>query len=142
MSGTWKTGMLSRRTPKCWLTRPRDASQWVTGLRDTIEVFEQGTPQFRHMYWRKTFDTEGYQKEFEPPLEQTWAYTLPTTKELAADRALSKSYIAILPPDEKANVRKTVEDIIDREEKVWIDKDNGVFEYPYKTWAVVGLKKL
>lgn len=110
-------------------------------MRDTIEVFEQGTPQFRLMEWRKTFDTEGYQKEFEPPLEKTWTYTIPTTKELAADRALSKSYMAIQPPDVKAKTRTTIEGIIDREDKMWIDQDKGVFEYPYKTWVVVSLKK-
>jgi hypothetical protein len=75
-------------------------------------------------------------------VEKIWRYTLETTLESTVDRACSKSYIAILPDDEKAAVRKDVAAIVtEGEDKVWIDEQKGTFEYPYKGYVVIAQKK-
>ena len=120
----------------------RDGARWASEVRDVIEVQEQGTPQFRHMYWRQTFDTQSYQREFNPPEENTWTYKLQADKEIVVDRASSKSYVAVLPDDKKAEVQEEIRKIVDQGlDRVWIDETQGLFEYPYKTWAVIAHKK-
>jgi hypothetical protein len=68
-----------------------DRAQWVSQIRNFVEVHEQGVPQFRHML----VDTKSYKKKFQSPHEKIWEYHLEGTKDSAVDRALSKSYIAI-----------------------------------------------
>jgi hypothetical protein len=58
------------------------------------------------------------------------------------DRAQSKSYISVLPPDEKANVVEDIKVILQRGDgMVWINKEEGTYQYPYKTYVVVSRKK-
>lgn len=119
----------------------RDAARWVAQLRNRIEQHENGTPQFRLNLWRQIFDTPSYKKFFVSPLEKDWSYTLPGTIDIVLDRASSKSYVAILPEDEKTKVREDVRTIVERgEDKVWTDEAQGVFEYPYKTYVVIAHK--
>lgn len=92
------------------------------------------------MLWRDTFDTTSYHKFFKLPEEQTWDHVLEATKESVVTRALSKSYIAILPEDTKLRVKIDLGKIIDQGDKVWIDESEGTFEYPYTTWVVVARK--
>jgi len=125
-----------------WNLEDRDRARWVSEVRDVIQVHEQNTPQFRHMYWRQTFDTPSYQREFNPPEERTWSYKLRATKEIVVDRASSKSYIAVLPDDKKAQVQEEIRKIVDHGlDRVWIDEMQGIFEYPYKTWVVIAHKR-
>ncbi|PPQ80173.1 hypothetical protein CVT24_006569 [Panaeolus cyanescens] len=128
-----------------WNLEDRDGAPWVARLRDTIEVHEKGTPQFRHMYWRATFSTPTYTSLFDPPSENVYTYTLTGTKESVVDRACSKSYIAVLEENEKKGVIQKIKDMLEeegREGRVkWIDEERGVFEYPYKCWVVVAQKK-
>ena len=120
----------------------RDGARWVAELRDLIEVHEQGSPQFRHMNWRQTFDTLSYQREFNPPEEETWTYKLQANKEIAVDRASSKSYVAILPDDKRAEVQEEIRKIVDQGlDRVWIDEKQGLFEFPYEAWLVIAHKK-
>ena len=92
--------------------------------------------------WRQAFSTETYNKNFKPPEEKEWAYHLVGSEEICVDRALSKSYISILPPDEKGRVIETIKAIVAKGDgKVWIDESKGVFEYPYKTLVVLARKK-
>lgn len=93
------------------------------------------------MLWRQVFDTPSYQKAFGPPQEKTWDYVLPATKETVIDRAFSKSYIAILPENEKARLQIELRKIIDLADKVWINEQDGIFEYPYTTWVVIAQKQ-
>ena len=125
------------------MSRKRDGAKWVAQIRDLIETYEQGTPQFRHGYWRQTFDTVSYQKYFQPHEQKTWSYHIQGTRESAVDRASSKSYIAVLPPDEKAAVQDAIRKIVDDDGagKVWINESEGIFEYPYKVDVVIAHKK-
>jgi len=119
----------------------RDRAEWVAKIRDLIEMHERGTPQFRHMLWRKTFDIQAYQNLFQSPEEKTWEYSLEATEQSVVDRALSKSYIAILPDDKKAGAQEEIRKILRTSNKVWLNEPEGVFEYPYKAWVVVCHKK-
>ncbi|CAL1704518.1 unnamed protein product [Somion occarium] len=125
-----------------WNLEDRDAAPWVAQLRDRIEAHENGTPQFRLNLWRAVFSTSSYNKLFDAPDEKVFEYILPGTREIVVERASTKSYIAVLPPDEKEKVRKDVGEIVDRGDGLkWIEKEKGIFEYPYRTLVVVWRKK-
>ncbi|THU89516.1 S-adenosyl-L-methionine-dependent methyltransferase [Dendrothele bispora CBS 962.96] len=125
-----------------WNLEDRDAARWVAGLRNRIEQHESGSPQFRLGLWRKAFETIAYNKFFEPQEERVFQYTLETTEDQVLDRACSKSYIAVLPPDEKEKVVSDVRAVLQKgEDKEWIDESKGVFKYPYQTFVVVCRKK-
>ena len=59
------------------------------------------------------------------------------------DREMSKSYIAVLPQDQKATLRDAILKIVDDDggEKVWINEPEGIFEYPYRADVLISLKK-
>ncbi|KAF8654102.1 hypothetical protein AX16_003635 [Volvariella volvacea WC 439] len=125
-----------------WNLEDRDHARWVAQLRERIEQHENNTPQFRLGLWRQTFDTTNYNAFFKPQQEHVWSYHLPTTVDTAIDRALSKSYIAMLPEVEKNKVQEDIKEILARgDDRTWIDKNAGVFEYPYKTWLVIAEKR-
>ncbi|KAI6150416.1 S-adenosyl-L-methionine-dependent methyltransferase [Pisolithus tinctorius] len=125
-----------------WNLEDRDRAGWVAQLRERIERHEQGTPQFRLGLWREAFTTPSYLQNFEEPRENVWEHHLVTTESLCVDRALSKSYMAILPPEEKDKAISDLKTILARgDDRVWVDKDQGTFEYPYKTYVVVSRKK-
>lgn len=125
-----------------WNLEDREGAPWVAQLRDTYERFENGTPQFRLNLWRATFTAPSYTSNFEIAKEDLWKWTLHATRNLVIDRVASKSYVAILPDEQKEEVKKDVGKIVDRGDGlVWVDKDQGVFEYPYYTLAVVWRKR-
>ncbi|KAN0076854.1 hypothetical protein V8E55_010709 [Tylopilus felleus] len=125
-----------------WNLEDRGAAGWVAQLRDRIEKYEQGTPQFRLGLWRQAFSTEAYNNNFKLPEEKEWIYHLEISEEICVDRALSKSYTAILPPDEKEKVSQDIKAILAKGDgKIWIDESKGIFQYPYKTLVVLSRKK-
>ncbi|KAF9815295.1 hypothetical protein IEO21_04658 [Rhodonia placenta] len=125
-----------------WNLEDRDGAAWVAQLRDRIEQHENGTPQFRLNLWEATFSTPSYQKFFEPPVRERWSYALQGTRDIVVNRALSKSYIAVLPPDEKEKVVKDIEQILEKKDGVkWEDQEKGIFEYPYSTLVVISKRK-
>jgi len=125
-----------------WNLEDRQTARWVAQVRDRVERHEQGSPQFRLGLWRQAFDTAEYQKVFEPPQEQRWSAPLPATLDIVVDRACSKSYMAILPDDEKVKVREDLAAIVKKgDDKVWINESEGVFEYPYSTDVVIARRK-
>ena len=95
------------------------------------------------MYWRQTFDTPSYKREFNPPEEKTWSYTVHANKELVVDRVSSRSYFAILPDDKKSKVQQEIRKLVEQgHDKVWVDEAQGLFEYPYKTCIVIAHKRV
>ena len=115
-----------------------DSAAWIGQVRDRIERYELGTPQFRLGLWRKLFETPSYQKLFQPPIEEVWSYTLDGSIDIVTNRALSKSYIAIQPEDVKSKLRDEIRAVLERGDgKKWVDEDKGIFEYPYKTYVVI-----
>ncbi|KIY72187.1 S-adenosyl-L-methionine-dependent methyltransferase [Cylindrobasidium torrendii FP15055 ss-10] len=125
-----------------WNLEDRNTAAWVAQLRDRLEKHENGTPQFRLGLWRATWDTPSYQKHFKPPVEQTWSYHIPGTVEGAIERAGSKSYIQTLAPSDREAALADVKRIVEQGDGMkWIDKDAGIFEYPYNTLLVLAHKK-
>ncbi|KAF9218391.1 S-adenosyl-L-methionine-dependent methyltransferase [Gyrodon lividus] len=125
-----------------WNLEDRDRAGWVAQLRDRIERHEQGTPQFRLGLWRQAFTTQSYLENFKEPEEKEWAYYLDTSAKICTERALSKSYIAVLPPDEKTKVAEDIKAIVEKGDgRAWVNESEGVFQYPYKTLVVVSRKK-
>ena len=47
----------------------------------------------------------------------------------------------MLPADKKAEIQEAIRKVVDEDdEKVWIEKEQGIFEYPYKTDVVIAHK--
>ena len=137
---------------------------WIAQIREKSEQFEQGasrlrsgsngirhlncvnrcadTPQYRHGYWRSIYSTEEYSRNFTAPTETHYKRALPTTEDLVVDRVFSKSYITALSDAERETLGKEIRDVVRRGEgKTWIDKDQGTFEYDYKTDLVLAQRK-
>ena len=119
-----------------------DRAEWVGKVRDIYEKYEQGSPQFRLGLWRGTFTTPSYDKLFHPHEEHKLNHIVPTTVEGVQGRVCTKSYIAILGEEEQKKVGERIADVFGRgEARTWIDKDKGIFEYPYNTILVVMRRK-
>ncbi|KAL1944507.1 hypothetical protein VTO73DRAFT_2937 [Trametes versicolor] len=125
-----------------WNLEDRNRATWVAQIRDRFEQHEGGTPQFRLGLWRATFDTPSYVAKFEPKEENVWDYVLPGTRDIVINRANSKSYIAVLAPEDKKKLEDDIDAILQRKDGiVWIDQEKGIFEYPYQTFLVISRKK-
>ncbi|KAF8478555.1 S-adenosyl-L-methionine-dependent methyltransferase [Russula ochroleuca] len=125
-----------------WNLEDRESAPWVAQVRDLIEQFEQGTPQFRLDLWRALFRTKSFESLFHPHKERSWLYPLVGSLDIVIDRAMSKSYVAVQSEDIKATIKADITEIVNRGDgKQWIDGDKGLFEYPYKTLVVVFQRK-
>ncbi|KAF8744050.1 WD40 repeat-like protein, partial [Rhizoctonia solani] len=120
-----------------WNLEDRERSSWVAKIRDLIEPYEQGSPQFRLGLWKAVFDTPSYKANFQPPETKIWDYVVPTTSQGVHDRAFSKSYIAVLQTPEADKVHQEIDRILETSEKDWIDEKEGVFKYNYETFLVI-----
>ncbi|KAF8881201.1 S-adenosyl-L-methionine-dependent methyltransferase [Infundibulicybe gibba] len=125
-----------------WNLTDGTRSPWVADLRAPMEQHRKDTPQVRNGLWRQTFEAPFYRQFFQPPEEKAWPYVLPTTAEDVVERMCTASYIAILPDDEKARVKEDVLAICRRrEDKVWVNESEGIFEYPHEALVVIARKK-
>ncbi|EIW75943.1 S-adenosyl-L-methionine-dependent methyltransferase [Coniophora puteana RWD-64-598 SS2] len=129
-----------------WNLEDRDGAQWVARLRDTYEVHEAGTPQYHRGLWRPFSTVSAYTEGFAgPPEEYNWKRVLPATADIVSERVFSKSYITVLSEEEKARLARDVQRIVvdegEQGGKRWMDKEKGVFEYPYNTHLVVARTK-
>ncbi|KAK6527600.1 hypothetical protein TWF694_004584 [Orbilia ellipsospora] len=107
---------------------------WVPKIRDAYEAHEVGTPQYRHMWWKKIFELPEFEQFFDKEYQfEEVKRVLPTTVDGVVERVLSKSYITALSANDKQAVEEKVRDVVENEKKVWIDEGKGVFEYPYAT---------
>lgn len=109
-------------------------------IRTSYEAFEGDTPQFRRNWWEETFQGRNYVELFEPPKRFETDWFVPTTVDGVKDRALSKSYVAILPTEKKEALVQDLLAILQSSDKDWIDEQSGVFKYPYKT-ILISMKK-
>lgn len=125
-----------------WNLEDRDAAQWVADVREAYEPFELNTPQFRLNLWRATFDTAAYKAHFEPQEELKFNHFIPTTVQGVLDRVHSKSYITQLSGPETERLDAQVHKAVQNDTtKVWLDKEKGIFQYPYDTFLIIMKKK-
>ncbi|UZJ55891.1 hypothetical protein CBS101457_005211 [Exobasidium rhododendri] len=120
-----------------WNLEDRNGACWVAQVRDLYEVHENDTPQYRHNYWHAMYKTEAI-KDFEIVAPQKATRLIPTTVEGVCDRIKSKSYISVLSPEKQEDILKNVRHLFqsrtDEElQRKWIDREKGIFEYPYTT---------
>lgn len=120
----------------------RVAAGWVEQVLDRIKAHQNGTPHFCFDLLRRTFSTPEYTALFQPYEEKVCPYRPLTTDQIVIDRALSWSYITLLPPDEKAKFAEDIKGILEGGDgKVWINKKEGTYQYPYNTLLLVSRKK-
>jgi hypothetical protein len=77
-------------------------------------------------------------KRFDIAPPQKVTRLLPTTLDGVCNRIKSKSYVSVLPQEEQEEVCRTVRQYFDSTsdevlQRRWIDKEKGIFEYPYTT---------
>ncbi|KAK6355539.1 hypothetical protein TWF696_004638 [Orbilia brochopaga] len=114
--------------------RSLPAHPWVPHVRDAYEAHEQGTPQYRLGLWKAIFEMDEFRENFGRDYEYVEVkWTLPTSADGVVERVMSKSYITALGETDRAAVERRVRDVLTREEKVWVDEKDGMFEYPYAT---------
>lgn len=121
----------------------RDKAGWLAQLRGSIESHDKGTLKTHINHTRQACNLPSYKNVFQPPEEKQWGFTLSGTVDLCINRALSSSSVAILSEQEKALVKKDVQEIVAKgDDKIWIDQEQGVFEWPYKTLLFISHRKL
>lgn len=77
-------------------------------------------------------------KQFDIIPPQKVTRLLPTTVEEVCDRISSKSYVSVLPQEKQEEISQFVRHYFDSTsdkvlQRKWIDKEKGLFEYPYTT---------
>ncbi|KAG8941350.1 hypothetical protein FRC04_004596 [Tulasnella sp. 424] len=110
---------------------------WVAANRKAYEAYEQGTPQFRLGLWRKMYEVPAI-RFFSRQEEREVTWTLPTTVDRVVERVFTKSYVAVLDQDEKDKLRTAIKANTEKGEgRTWLDKEQGIFEYPHKNLVVL-----
>jgi len=110
---------------------------WVAEIRNLYEPYDIGTPQFRLGLWRKMYEVPSF-KLFKEHKEQEVTWVLPTNVPRVVERTFTKSYIAVLPDEEKAKLRVKVTEAAEKGDgRVWIDEKEGTFEYPHKNLVAI-----
>ncbi|SNX85445.1 uncharacterized protein MEPE_04154 [Melanopsichium pennsylvanicum] len=121
-----------------WNLEDREAAPWVAQIRDLYEPYEDNTPQYRHMYWHAMYKTPTCSSHFKADEPRHYHRIIPTTLQAVIDRVLSKSYISVLPKQKQNKLVKDITDYLNNtpDEQLgrkWIDKEQGIWEYPYRT---------
>ncbi|MBP2301362.1 class I SAM-dependent methyltransferase [Azospirillum picis] len=102
---------------------------WVAELTGIMAPYENGTPRFYSGEWRRLFPADGF-----GPLQERHfhhGHTGPA-EQVIVDRTLSVSFIAALPPEEKARVGDRLRSLIAGTQEL-AGKDEVTF--PYETAA-------
>ncbi|WFD32822.1 hypothetical protein MSPP1_003873 [Malassezia sp. CBS 17886] len=122
-----------------WNLEDRDAAPWVAKLRDLYEPYEDDTPQYRHMLWKEMYTTPSFAAHFDTLRAHSMTRVLPATVDAAVHRMLSKSYVSVLDDAAKVRLAQQARAMLDGDDtalgRQWLDKEDGVFAYPYRTGA-------
>ncbi|KAI8139196.1 S-adenosyl-L-methionine-dependent methyltransferase [Fennellomyces sp. T-0311] len=116
---------------------PRSA--WVRGLRNIYERFDAIAPQYRKGVWHDVFETEEAKALFKLPLNHRQIdndYRCSRSDILT--RVTTKSYIAVLADEQRADVLKEMEAVLDDPANGFTVDDQGLALYPHDTdlrWA-------
>ena len=108
----------------------RDESvDWVAALTGIMAPYEGDTPRFRTGQWREAFG-EGL---FSPLMEARFPHQhVGTPRQVIVDRVLSVSFIAALPPSERAEVESRLQALIASHPQL---RDRETVAFPYLTHA-------
>ncbi len=108
----------------------RDESvDWVATISEILTPYEGDAPRFGKGAWRQAFSGQ-YFTELE---QSSFAYQhVGTAQEVILDRFLSVSFIAALPPHEKANVASQLRALIASHPAL---RERDAIAFPYRTTA-------
>ncbi len=111
-----------------------DSVPWVAALTRIMKAFEGDAPRFHSQKWRKVFPAEG----FSPLREKHFSnrHTGPPEK-VIIDRILSVSFMAALPPDQRAHVTSQLKGVIATYPEL---AGKAQVTFPYETLACVCTK--
>jgi len=113
----------------------RDTRQtWVRQLDDIVNAYEGDAPRFHSGKWLEVFPHAG----FGPLQESHFAHGhTGTLDNVVVNRSLSTSFIAALPPAQKAQVRAEVLALIERTPAL---KNQEQVTFPYETLAYCAVR--
>ena len=108
----------------------RDESvDWVATITEIIAPHEGDAPRFSKGTWRQAFSG----RHFTEPELSSFAYQhVGTAQEVILDRFLSVSFIAALPPPEKADVANQLRALIASHPAL---RERDAIAFPYRTMA-------
>ncbi|MHA6575744.1 class I SAM-dependent methyltransferase [Pseudomonas yamanorum] len=108
----------------------RDESvDWVAAITEIITPYEGDTPRFHTGRWREAFTGE----YFSAPEMTCFPYShVGSPQEVIMDRFLSVSFIAALPPAEKARVTEQLQALINTHPAL---RGRETVAFPYQTQA-------
>ncbi|KAG2189289.1 hypothetical protein INT44_004431 [Umbelopsis vinacea] len=123
-----------------WNMESQERCQWIAKLRQIYEQHDVKAPQYRKGAWKKVFNTEEAGELFHLPLNhhQFTNDFLIAGKEVVWQRIKSKSYIAVMPPQEQEKLQQQVYAILDDPENGFIPNSDGEFLFLHETdiyWA-------
>jgi len=103
-----------------------DRVPWVAAFSRIMDTYAGDTPRQSTGKWRVIFDDA----RFRHLASRTYLFRQPMPATGIVDRALSTSFIAVLPEDEQNIVRAKVKSIIESDPLL---VDHDVIEFPYVT---------
>jgi SAM-dependent methyltransferase len=108
----------------------RDESvDWVAAITRIITPYEGDTPRFHTGQWRDAFDGSGFSAPELTCFEHTH---LGSAETVIMDRFLSVSFIASLPPADKAEVTRQLRELIQTHPAL---RGQETIAFPYQTHA-------
>ncbi len=112
----------------------RDESvDWVAAITEIITPHEGDAPRFYKGDWRKPFASAPGRRLFSPLELSTFAYQhVGSAQQVILDRFLSVSFIAALPADQKADVARQLQTLVDSHPAL---RGKDSINFPYRTEA-------
>lgn len=119
-----------------WNMESKERSEWVAKLRALYEQFDGAAPQYRKGHWKKVFASPEAMAMYDNLLQhKQFKFDTSAKRGEIWARILSKSYIAILDDEQKEDLRKNVEAVL--EDPHYALPKNGdletTFTYPHDT---------
>jgi len=126
-----------------WNTEDKENVPWIRQLYELSAVYDEGRKIHTNEYLiRDLFEIPAYLQNFADPVRETFPSLQHGTLEVVTNRCMSWSPFAILSAEEKEVAKTRLEEIVGRGDGMkWIDKEQGVFEYPYETLVILMCRK-
>jgi SAM-dependent methyltransferase len=112
-----------------WNQRRRNHPTWVA-VDELIDDLRRSEPDQNSQEWRQVLEASAL---FTPLKVATFDQTQHLTPEELVDRVISISYVAILPPAQKAELAERLQEVAQKAER----SDQGRVTLPYRTAAFV-----
>jgi len=123
-----------------WNMESQERSKWVAKLRELYEQHDTKAPQYRKGAWRNVFDTKQAAELFHLPLNhRQFTNDFPVHgKEAIWQRIKSKSYVAVMSPEEHQQLQNEVYAILEDPNNEFTPSPDGQYLYRHECdlyWA-------